>query len=149
MKTPYEPRAKRQVESSPRKAGTDTKPIRPKVGHTGPDAGKLGSRSGNPPGIRPSGTKPDPRRDTGRQIDKPHRIVAKIIPGPLPEGCRVKVVETEEEVVFLHECTDYRARQIRAGAFDDQADTLRTAVAQSVRAKLEVANPRWLEPDAG
>lgn len=38
-------------------------------------------------------------------------------------------------------------RQIRAGAFDDRADAARTAVAQSVQAKLEVANPRWLELD--
>jgi len=39
--------------------------------------------------------------------------------------------------------------RIRAGALDDRAEEIRSAVAESVRAKLEVANPRWLEGDAG
>lgn len=39
------------------------------------------------------------------------------------------------------------AAGIRNGALDDRADEVRTLVAQAVRSKLEVANPRWLEPD--
>lgn len=39
------------------------------------------------------------------------------------------------------------AARIRDGALDDRADEVRASVAASVRAKLEVANPRWLEPD--
>jgi aminoglycoside phosphotransferase (APT) family kinase protein len=39
------------------------------------------------------------------------------------------------------------AAQIRSGALDELADDVRSAVAASVRSKLEVANPRWLEPD--
>jgi hypothetical protein len=39
------------------------------------------------------------------------------------------------------------AAQIRNGDLDDRADEVRLLVAESVRAKLEVANPRWLEPD--
>lgn len=38
--------------------------------------------------------------------------------------------------------------RIRAGALDDRAEEVRRIVAESVHAKLEVANPRWLEPDA-
>ncbi len=38
--------------------------------------------------------------------------------------------------------------QIRAGEHDGDGAALRAAVASVVRAKLEVANPRWLEPDA-
>lgn len=47
-------------------------------------------------------------------------------------------------------CADDRqlAVKIRAGAFDDRAAEIRAVVAASVRAKLEVANPRWLGPDA-
>jgi aminoglycoside phosphotransferase (APT) family kinase protein len=36
------------------------------------------------------------------------------------------------------------AAAIRAGELDDRAEEVRDAVARSVRAKLEVANPRWL-----
>lgn len=39
------------------------------------------------------------------------------------------------------------ADQIRTGQLDDRAEDVRALVAESVRAKLEVANPRWLEPD--
>jgi hypothetical protein len=39
------------------------------------------------------------------------------------------------------------AAQIRSGTLDDRAAEVRAVVAASVRAKLEVANPRWLEPD--
>jgi aminoglycoside phosphotransferase (APT) family kinase protein len=39
------------------------------------------------------------------------------------------------------------AAQINAGSLDDRAEEVRAVVAHSVRAKLEVANPRWLEPD--
>jgi hypothetical protein len=46
-------------------------------------------------------------------------------------------------------CRDDRelAAQIRAGALDDRTEEVRQSVARSVRAKLEVANPRWLQPD--
>ncbi len=46
-------------------------------------------------------------------------------------------------------CADDRelAERIRQGSFDDQAEAVRAVVAASVRAKLEVANPRWLESD--
>jgi aminoglycoside phosphotransferase (APT) family kinase protein len=37
--------------------------------------------------------------------------------------------------------------KIRSGELDDRAEEVRAAVAASVRTKLEVANPRWLEPD--
>ena len=37
---------------------------------------------------------------------------------------------------------------IRTGGLDDRAEEVRAIVAESVHAKLEVANPRWLEPDA-
>ncbi|MGH9084745.1 MAG: phosphotransferase family protein [Acidimicrobiales bacterium] len=39
------------------------------------------------------------------------------------------------------------AAAIRRGDEDARIDVVRAAVAASVRAKLEVANPRWLEPD--
>lgn len=39
------------------------------------------------------------------------------------------------------------ASGIRSGALDDRAEEVRAVVAQTVRSKLEVANPRWLEPD--
>lgn len=39
------------------------------------------------------------------------------------------------------------AARIRSGALDERAEQVRAAVAASVRTKLEVANPRWLEPD--
>jgi aminoglycoside phosphotransferase (APT) family kinase protein len=39
------------------------------------------------------------------------------------------------------------AAAIRRGDEDARLDVVRAAVAASVRAKLEVANPRWLEPD--
>jgi len=39
------------------------------------------------------------------------------------------------------------AARIRAGELDDRAEEVRQSVAASVRAKLEVANPRWLQPD--
>lgn len=39
------------------------------------------------------------------------------------------------------------AARIRSGALDDRAEEIRAAVAASVRDKLTVANPRWLEPD--
>lgn len=46
-------------------------------------------------------------------------------------------------------CTDDAdlAARIRSGELDDRAVDVRDAVAASVRSKLEVANPRWLEPD--
>jgi aminoglycoside phosphotransferase (APT) family kinase protein len=46
-------------------------------------------------------------------------------------------------------CADDRALAdaIRTGALDGRAEQVRQAVGASVRAKLEVANPRWLEPD--
>jgi len=37
------------------------------------------------------------------------------------------------------------AEAIRSGALDDRLDEVRAFVEQSVRAKLEVANPRYLE----
>ncbi|HLT15697.1 MAG TPA: phosphotransferase family protein [Acidimicrobiales bacterium] len=39
------------------------------------------------------------------------------------------------------------ARAIRAGEEDHRLEEVRAVVAASVRSKLEVANPRWLEPD--
>jgi hypothetical protein len=39
------------------------------------------------------------------------------------------------------------AGRIREGAFDERLEEVRSVVAASVRMKLEVANPRWLEPD--
>lgn len=39
------------------------------------------------------------------------------------------------------------AAAIRAGEEDERLHEVRRAVAASVRAKLEVANPRWLDPD--
>ncbi|MEX2292182.1 MAG: phosphotransferase family protein [Acidimicrobiales bacterium] len=39
------------------------------------------------------------------------------------------------------------AQRIRSGTFDHRAAEVRLSVARMVRAKLEVANPRWLEPD--
>jgi aminoglycoside phosphotransferase (APT) family kinase protein len=39
------------------------------------------------------------------------------------------------------------ADQIRDGALDGRAEEVRQVVAESVRSKLEVANPRWLQPD--
>jgi aminoglycoside phosphotransferase (APT) family kinase protein len=46
-------------------------------------------------------------------------------------------------------CADDRelAARISTGELDADADHVRQVVARSVRAKLEVANPRWLEPD--
>jgi aminoglycoside phosphotransferase (APT) family kinase protein len=46
-------------------------------------------------------------------------------------------------------CADDAAlsARIESGELDDQADHVRQVVARSVRAKLEVANPRWLLPD--
>ncbi len=39
------------------------------------------------------------------------------------------------------------AARIRSGSLDDRTEEIRAVVAASVRAKLAVANPRWLEPD--
>jgi len=39
------------------------------------------------------------------------------------------------------------ATGIRSGALDDRAEEVRAFVAQTVMSKLEVANPRWLQPD--
>jgi aminoglycoside phosphotransferase (APT) family kinase protein len=39
------------------------------------------------------------------------------------------------------------AERIRSGELDDRADEVRQVLAAMVRAKLEVANPRWLAPD--
>jgi aminoglycoside phosphotransferase (APT) family kinase protein len=39
------------------------------------------------------------------------------------------------------------AARIRSGELEDRAAEVRQVVAGSVRSKLEVANPRWLEPD--
>ena len=39
------------------------------------------------------------------------------------------------------------AARIRSGELDDRAEEVRASVAATVRAQLEVANPRWLEPD--
>jgi aminoglycoside phosphotransferase (APT) family kinase protein len=39
------------------------------------------------------------------------------------------------------------ADRIEDGRLDDRVDEVRDVVARSVRSKLEVANPRWLEPD--
>jgi aminoglycoside phosphotransferase (APT) family kinase protein len=46
-------------------------------------------------------------------------------------------------------CADDRelSARIESGELDDQADHVRQVVARSVRAKLEVSNPAWLEPD--
>jgi hypothetical protein len=46
-------------------------------------------------------------------------------------------------------CADDRelSARISAGELDADADHVRQVVARSVRAKLEVANPRWLQPD--
>lgn len=42
---------------------------------------------------------------------------------------------------------DDLAARIRSGSLDDRAEEIRAAVGASVRDKLAVANPRWLEPD--
>ncbi|HJR25595.1 MAG TPA: phosphotransferase family protein [Acidimicrobiales bacterium] len=39
------------------------------------------------------------------------------------------------------------AKRIRSGALDDRAEEVREVLGSMVRAKLEVANPRWLLPD--
>jgi aminoglycoside phosphotransferase (APT) family kinase protein len=39
------------------------------------------------------------------------------------------------------------ADRIREGALDDREEEVRQVLASMVRAKLEVANPRWLQPD--
>jgi aminoglycoside phosphotransferase (APT) family kinase protein len=39
------------------------------------------------------------------------------------------------------------SRRIREGELDDRLEEVRGIVAKSVRMKLEVANPRWLQPD--
>lgn len=39
------------------------------------------------------------------------------------------------------------AERIRSGALDTRAEEVRLVLARMVRAKLEVANPRWLQPD--
>jgi hypothetical protein len=46
-------------------------------------------------------------------------------------------------------CTDEAdlARRIRDGRLTVPGDEVREVVARSVRSKLEVANPRWLEAD--
>jgi hypothetical protein len=46
-------------------------------------------------------------------------------------------------------CTDETdlARRIRAGTLTAYDEVVRSVVARSVRSKLEVANPRWLEVD--
>jgi len=46
-----------------------------------------------------------------------------------------------------HDDDEQLAAAIRAGREDHRLPEVRQAVAASVRAKLEVANPRWLEPD--
>ena len=38
-------------------------------------------------------------------------------------------------------------RKLSALLLDDRLEEVREVVAASVRAKLEVANPRWLDPD--
>lgn len=48
------------------------------------------------------------------------------------------VVETAEEVVYLHECTDYRARQIRAGAINAGLVRKGSTLAQAIGGRL-----RW------
>ena len=62
--------------------------------------------------INSVGNQSAPRRDTGRKVYKPHRIVAKVI-ADFPKGCRVTSTETEAEVVLLHECTALVAHKIR------------------------------------
>jgi aminoglycoside phosphotransferase (APT) family kinase protein len=72
----------------------------------------------------------------------------------------LRMVERERALGPAHEalhraglaelgCADDRelAARIRGGELDDRAEEVRAVVARSVRAKLEVANPRWLEPD--
>ena len=65
--------------------------------------------------INSAGNQSAPRRDTGRKVYKPHRIVARII-ADFPRGCRVTSTETDDEVILLHECTTRVARIIRASA---------------------------------
>ena len=139
MKTPYVGTTPRPTQSSPRQAGNVTKSIRQASGPARQNTAKLGNEPEHPAQLRPQGTGNQAGGDTGREIDKPHRIVAKIIPGPLPEGCRVKVVETEGEVVFLHECTDYRARQIRAGAINAGLVRKGSTLAQALGGRLRHA----------
>ena len=139
MKKHYVGGSKTQATGRPEKAGNVTKPIRRPAGNASKDPSGMGAGSINPPGIRSDGTGGKAGADHGREIDKPHRIVAKIIPGPLPEGCRVKVVETEGEVVFLHECTDYRARQIRAGAINAGLVRKGSTLAQALGGRLRHA----------
>ncbi len=62
--------------------------------------------------INSGGNQSAPRRDTGRKVHKPHRIVAKVI-ADFPEGHRITSTETEDEVVLLHECTALVAHKIR------------------------------------
>jgi hypothetical protein len=72
----------------------------------------------------------------------------------------LKVIERQLALAPAHETT-YAAglaslgcaddaelcRRIRSGELDDRIDEVRALVAASVRSKLEVANPRWLEAD--
>ena len=48
------------------------------------------------------------------------------------------LVESKQEVVFLHECTDYRARQIRAGAVNAGLVRKGSTLAQAIGGRL-----RW------
>ena len=64
-------------------------------------------------------------------------IVAMTIPGPLPQGCRVTHLETEE-VVILHECTAYRARRIRSGAINAGHVRKGATLAEAIHGRL-----RW------
>jgi hypothetical protein len=58
-------------------------------------------------------------------------------------------VAAHEERLAVLGCADDAdlASRIRSGALDDRAAEVRAVVAAAVRAQLEVANPRWLEPD--
>jgi len=57
--------------------------------------------------------------------------------------------EAHHERLATLACEDDRdlCRRIREGALDDRTEEVRRVVAASVRDKLLVANPRWLQPD--
>ena len=66
------------------------------------------------------------------------KITARIVPGPIPGGCRVTVTDAPEEMVLLCECTDYRARKIRAGAVNAGLVPSGATLIESIRGRI-----RW------
>jgi hypothetical protein len=75
-----------------------------------------------------------------------------IVQRELDVGADLDVAEHERLRALLGhdgtvaELTRELARRIRAGALDDRSDEVRAAVQESVRSKLLVANPGYLEP---